>query len=182
MRRRTRIVVLLIIGAVVASGVWAARALVVRGRQDPDRAIRAVQEAMTEVEAGRRITPIMGEPVSSGETPVTFLARSVGGQAPRVVSDVTGWGEHIDGSDFTAGTMTRVGVANWYSLRANVAPRARIEYRIAYGQTDYRFDPSIQPPERGTAGRGGSCIPVTRTPGSCRLRNSRTLPRPQPGW
>jgi len=73
---------------------------------------------------------------------VTFLARRTGGPVPRIVSDVTGWGEHADGTfDITAGTMTRVGGTDWYSLQANVAPRARIEYLIADGPADYRLDP-----------------------------------------
>ena len=142
MRRRTRFVVLVLTGAVMASGVWGVRALLVHGRRDPDEALRAVQAAIADVEAGRRTTPIIGELASTGEAPVTFLAQSSGGRAPRIVSDVTGWGEHIDGTfDFTAGTMTRVGDTEWYSLQAGVAPRARIEYQIAYGQTDYQFDP-----------------------------------------
>jgi len=38
---------------------------------------------------------------------VTFLARRDGVQVPRIVSDVTGWGERIDGTfDTTVGTMT----------------------------------------------------------------------------
>jgi enterochelin esterase-like enzyme len=73
---------------------------------------------------------------------VTFLARPAGSRVPRIVSDVTGWGEHTDGTfDFTAGTMTRVGRTDWYLLQAKVAPRARIEYLIADGLTDYRLDP-----------------------------------------
>jgi enterochelin esterase family protein len=34
-----------------------------------------------------------------------------------------------------------VGGTDWYSLRATAARGARVEYQIAYGQTDYRLDP-----------------------------------------
>jgi enterochelin esterase-like enzyme len=142
MRRHPGFVLLIIVGAVAAAGAWGVRALVVRGRPDPDAGLRTLQAAIAEIEAGRRTTPLLGEPASNGEVPVTFLAKRESGQAPRIVSDVTGWGEHADGTfDFTAGTMARVGNADWYSLRTAVAPGARIEYRIAYGMTDYRFDP-----------------------------------------
>ena len=104
--------------------------------------ITALEAAVAEVEAGRRTTPLVGEPTTGGDATVTFLARRAGGRVPRIVSDVTGWGEHVDGTfDHTAGRMTRVGRTDWYSLDARVAPRARIEYLLAYGVTDYRLDP-----------------------------------------
>ena len=97
---------------------------------------------MAAVEAGRETTPLVGEPAAGGDVTVTFLARAEAGRAPRIVSDVTGWGEHADGTfDFTVGTMTAVGRSGWYSLQASVAPRARIEYLIAYDVHDYRLDP-----------------------------------------
>lgn len=58
------------------------------------------------------------------------------------MSDVTGWGEQIDGTfDVTAGAMTRVGSTDWYSLQARVASGARVEYLIGSAPTDYRPDP-----------------------------------------
>jgi enterochelin esterase-like enzyme len=82
---------------------------------------------------------------------VTFLARSVDGRVPRIVSDVTGWGEHVDGTfNFSVGRMTRVGRTDWYSLQAKVAPGARIEYLVAYAPTDYRIDPHNPRQSAGT--------------------------------
>lgn len=108
----------------------------------PAAASRALEAAIAEIEAGRRTTPLIGAPAAGGDVTVTFLARAEGGRAPRIVSDVTGWGEHADGTfDFTVGTMTRVGASDWYSLQASVARRARIEYLIAYDAGDYRLDP-----------------------------------------
>ena len=115
--------------------------------------------------SGRRTTPLVGEPAAGGDVTVTFLAKSAGGLVPRVVSDVTGWGEHIDGTfDFTAGTMTRVGKSDWYSLQTTVAPRARIEYQIAYGRTDYRLDPHNPRRSAGPA-FGGAAASEFVTPG-----------------
>ena len=117
------------------------------GASAPDQQLpgapRASLEALVaEVEAGRRPTPLIGEPTADGETVVTFLAQRVGGRVPRIVSDVTGWGEHVDGTfDGHVGRMTRVGRTDWYSVQASVAPRTRIEYLIAYGVRDYRLDP-----------------------------------------
>jgi enterochelin esterase-like enzyme len=97
---------------------------------------------IAEVEAGRRATPLIGEPTASGERTVTFLARRDDSLTPRIVSDVTGWGERPDGTfDFDAGRMMPVEGTAWYKLEAAVAPRARVEYLIAYGPTDYRLDP-----------------------------------------
>jgi hypothetical protein len=110
--------------------------------QGPTTASASLEALAADVEAGRRATPLISEPASDGQTVVTFLARRVAGRAPRIVSDVTGWGEHVDGTfDSTVGRMTRVGRGDWYSLQARVAPRARIEYLIAYGRADYRLDP-----------------------------------------
>ncbi len=165
MRRYPVVVILVIIGAVAAAGAWASRALVVRGRQDTDGGLRTLQAAIAEIEAGRRSTPLVGEPTAGGDVTVTFLAKRAGGPAPRVVSDVTGWGEHIEGTfDFTAGTMARVGESDWYSLRTAVAPGARVEYRIAYGMTDYRLDPNNP---RRSAGPtfGGAAASEFVTPG-----------------
>jgi enterochelin esterase-like enzyme len=165
MRRHPIVVVLVIIGAVAAAGAWGVRALVVRGRQAPDEGTRTLQAAITDVEAGRRTTPLIGEPMAGGDVTVTFLAHSPSGPVPRVVSDVTGWGEHIDGTfDVAVGAMKRVGSSDWYSLQATVAPRARIEYQLAYAQTDYRLDPHN--PRRSSGPTfGGAAASEFVTPG-----------------
>jgi enterochelin esterase-like enzyme len=141
MRRHTRFAILAgTAGLALAAFAW----LALRAPQRRDAAFMpaALDAAVAEVEAGRRTTPLVGEPTASGEATVTFLARRAGGLVPRIVSDVTGWGENTDGTfDFTAGTMARVGQSEWYSLETMVAPRARIEYLIAYAPADYRIDP-----------------------------------------
>ncbi len=179
MRRHPVPVVVIVIGALAAAGAWGVRALVSRGRQEPDGGTRALQAAIAEVEAGRRTTPLIGESTAGGDVTVTFLARSPGGQVPRVVSDVTGWGEHIDGTfDFSAGTMTRVGLTDWHSLQATVARGARIEYQIAYGQADYRFDPHNPRRSVGPA-VGGAAASEFVTPGYTPPREFED-PRPSP--
>jgi len=140
--RRHQALTLIAIVSTAAAGIWGVRALIHDGRETPDAGSRRLMAAIADVDAGRRTTPLLGDLTPGGGITVTFLARREGGQVPRVVSDVTGWGEHIDGTfDFTVGTMTRVGGTDWYSLQVEVASRARIEYRLAYGMTDYRFDP-----------------------------------------
>jgi enterochelin esterase-like enzyme len=141
MRHHTRFAILAATaGLALAAFAWLAlRAPQRKGAASMPAALEA---AVAEVVAGRRTTPIIGEPAASGEATVTFLARREGGLVPRIVSDVTGWGENTDGTfDFTAGRMTRVGHSEWYSLEATVAPRARVEYLIAYAPADYRIDP-----------------------------------------
>ena len=141
MHRRTGLLILASAG-VLALGVCAWRSPGAQRRRDPAPGAAALEAAVAAIEAGRTTTPLIGEPTAGGDAMVTFLARRTGGPVPRIVSDVTGWGEHTDGTfDVTAGTMTRVGRTDWYSLKANVAPRARIEYLIANGPTDYRLDP-----------------------------------------
>ncbi len=142
MRRAPARLLLVIVGTAAAAAALGFQAGTQGGPDGPDARDRRVKQAAAEVEAGRRTTPVIGEPGPTGEVMVTFLAEGEAGRPPRIVSDVTGWGEHIDGTfDFTAGTMARVGETAWYFLQARVAARARIEYRIAYGQADYRFDP-----------------------------------------
>ena len=122
-----------------------------RGRQDPDGGLRTLQAAIAEIEAGRRTTPLIGEPASNGEVEVTFLAKREGGQAPRIVSDVTGWGEHIDGTfDFTAGTMARVGATDWYcpSGRCRAQRAHRVSNRLRHDRLPVRSAQSA--PQRGT--------------------------------
>lgn len=111
-------------------------------QEAPAAGTRDLASAVADVEVRRRGTPIVGEPMPDGHTTVTFLARRDGGRVPRIVSDVTGWGEREDGTfDAGIGTMRRVGSTDWYWLDASVAPRARVEYLIAYGAGDYRLDP-----------------------------------------
>jgi enterochelin esterase-like enzyme len=72
---------------------------------------------------------------------------------PRVVSDVTGWGERADGSfDFAVGQMTRDGSSRKFFLNVPVEADARIEYLIAYGRDDYRVDPANPLRALGVAG------------------------------
>jgi enterochelin esterase-like enzyme len=163
---RSRDVVLSVFaGTIAAAGASDVHGLILGGREGHDEDLRAIQAAVAEVEAGRRSTPLVGEPVAGGDVTVTFLARSPRGSAPRVVSDVTGWGEHTDGTfDVAAGTMTRVGTSDWYSLQTNVAPRARIEYQLAYATTDYRLDPHNPRRSAGPA-FGGAAASEFVTPG-----------------
>lgn len=129
--------------AFAAALVVACVAAVLACAQAPEGPRRSpLERAIAEVESGRQTTPIVGEPTATGDLPVTFLARRVGGRVPRIVSDVTGWGESADGTfDFTVGRMARVGQTDWYSLETRVAPRARVEYLLAYETADYRLDP-----------------------------------------
>ena len=100
----------------------------------------ALLEDIRQIEAGGLATPVVRQG-SDGAVSLTFLAKREGGSVPRVVSDVTGWGERADGGfDFSVGAMTRVGRTDWYALEAPIEPGARIEYLIVYGATDYRLD------------------------------------------
>ena len=140
MRRHTRFFILACAG-VFAVGAGTSPPPAAQ-RREPAPGDTALTSAIAEIEAGRRTTPLIGEPTAGGGATVTFLAQRRGRHVPRIVSDVTGWGEHTDGTfDFTAGSMKRVAGTAWYSLQANVAPRARIEYLIAYAATDFRTDP-----------------------------------------
>jgi enterochelin esterase-like enzyme len=117
---------------VLALGVYAS----------PDASTTELIRVIAEIEAGRTTTPLVGGARDGDRVDVTFLARRAANRVPRIISDVTGWGERIDGTfDFNVGTMTRIGRTDWYSLKASVAPGARIEYLLAYGLTDYRLDP-----------------------------------------
>ncbi len=161
MRRLPTIV--LVLG--LAAGAWGVHVLISGGRGGQEALERQLREAVAAVEAGRLTTPVIGEPTTRGEVTVTFLARDDGRQAPRIVSDVTGWGEHLDGTfDFGAGAMAPVGNTGWFFLRAPVTVRARIEYRIAYGMTDYRFDPHNPQRSAGPA-FGGAQASEFVTPG-----------------
>jgi enterochelin esterase-like enzyme len=97
----------------------------------------ATERAMLQlIESGKA-----GVPLVRGHQ-VTFFAEGDGGLSPRLVSDLTGWGERPDGSfDFTVGKMHQIAGSNWYSLTAQADPAARIEYLFSYGAGDYRLDP-----------------------------------------
>ena len=115
-----------------------------RGPDGPDAADRALETTIAEIEAGRATTPLVAQPSPGSDATVTFLVQSADGRAPRIVSDVTGWGEAPDDSyfDLTIGTMTQVGSTDWFRLETRVAPRARIEYLVVHAETDYRVDPN----------------------------------------
>jgi enterochelin esterase-like enzyme len=114
-----------------------------RGPGTSGGADRALAAAIAEIEAGRRTTPLIDQPPGEDAT-VTFLVKSTQGEVPRIVSDVTGWGERTDDESFdlSVGTMARIGTTDWYRLETKVASGARINYLVVYGQTDYRADPN----------------------------------------
>ena len=109
--------------------------------RDSEPALEATIEG---IQAGRLTTPLVVQPSPGSDATVTFLVQSTNGEVPRIVSDVTGWGESPDDSSFdlTIGTMTPVSSTGWYQLETRVAPRARIEYLVVYGATDYQVDPN----------------------------------------
>ena len=124
---------------------------------------RSLDAAIADIEAGSASTPLVVQPAPGSDATVTFLVRSTDGQVPRIVSDVTGWGESQDDStfDLTIGTMTPLGSRGWYRLETRVAPRARVEYLVVHGETDYRVDPNN--PRRAWS-RGGHSISEFVTP------------------
>jgi enterochelin esterase-like enzyme len=111
--------------------------------RSPDGPDPGIEHLIEEIEAGRANTPVVVQPTPGSEVTVTFLVQSTVGPTPRIVSDVTGWGESPDDSrfDVTIGSMTRVGTTAWYQLTTQVAPCSRVEYLVVYGETDYRVDP-----------------------------------------
>jgi enterochelin esterase family protein len=152
--RRGRLPALAAVGLLVSASALGACAQVGAGRTEPGGVATTLEAAIREVEAGRKTTPLVSGPTATGDFTVTFLARSPGGEVPRVVSDATGWGENaVDNTfDFTAGRMTRVGRSDWYALEARIAPRARIEYFVVHGR-EYRLDPHN--PRRAQPRAGG---------------------------
>ncbi len=110
----------------------------------PDRSAAglSIAEVVREIDAGRMTSPIVGEQPRRGLPTLTFVAKASGAVAPRIVSDVTSWGERPDGHyDATVGAMTKVAGTDWYALELKVEPYARIEYLIVYGPGDFRQDP-----------------------------------------
>jgi hypothetical protein len=173
--QRRRLVVLALAGLLVAAGAWVLRPQARTSRTASGGAVSVLEAAIAEVQAGRTSTPLISAPTAQGDVTVTFLARSPGGQVPRIVSDVTGWGENATNNtfDFTIGRMTRVGPTDWYSLETQVALRARIEYFVVYDQSDYRFDPHNP---RRTQLRGGGPSSEFVTPGYLPPREFADLP------
>jgi enterochelin esterase-like enzyme len=102
------------------------------------------EAAIEGIQSGRLSTPLVAQPSPGSDATVTFLVEGTNGEVPRIVSDVTGWGEAPDDSSFdlTIGTMTAVGSSGWYRLETRVAPHARIEYLVVRGATGYQVDPN----------------------------------------
>lgn len=157
---------------VVVLGV--ALALRPRGGHEQGGRTTSLVAAIADIEAGRKTTPLVGGQAPTGEYRVTFLAQEPDGVPPRVVSDVTGWGENVadDTFDFNIGRMARVGSSDWYSLEALVAPGARIEYLVVHGR-EYRLDPRNP---RQTRVRGGGPASEFVTPGYVPPEAPETLP------
>lgn len=106
----------------------------------PDEA--RVLSAIADVESGRRAAPVVTKSDAGGDATVTFLVKDASGQVPRIVSDVTGWGEQSDGGfSLTTGRMRRVAQTPWYFLDVAMAPDARIEYLVAHGEMNHAPDP-----------------------------------------
>ncbi len=124
MHCRTPLLILASAG-ILALGVYAWRSPGAQRSGDLAPRATALETAIGEIEAGHRTTPLIGESAAGGDATVTFLAKRTGGPVPRIVSDVTGWGEHADGTfDIAAGTMTRVGRTDWYSLQVSAPARS----------------------------------------------------------
>lgn len=108
------------------------------GGADPE-----LVEAIARIEAGELTTPLVAQPSPGSEATLTFLVKGEGAGAPRIVSDVTGWGERVEDESFDlgVGAMAPVGSTGWFRLDIRVAPRSRVEYLVVHGETDYRTDP-----------------------------------------
>lgn len=143
MKHHTLWLSLAVVALVVAIGSWA---VPLRAPSDVVPAKDASKQShlkmlVAQTEAGVAL-PIVGEQPRRGRPTLTFLAKADGKDAPRVVSDVTGWGERADGTfDFSVGKMTRIEGTNWFALETEAEPYARIEYLFVYGGSDYRLDP-----------------------------------------
>jgi enterochelin esterase-like enzyme len=103
---------------------------------DAPEADEAERAGLPLIESGQTKVPVVTD------NQITFYAQADAGAAPRLVSDVTGWGERPDGTfDFSVGKMRPIAGTDWFSLTARSTPSARIEYLFAYGAGDYRMDP-----------------------------------------
>jgi enterochelin esterase-like enzyme len=139
--RRRWIVFALTIAFVGLIG-WCAVPARAPGGRPVSEGAAALEPTVRAIEAGSVTTPIVEQRPGDALPTMTFYAKRDGTEVPRVVSDVTGWGERADGTfDFNTGRMTRVGMTDWYSLATVIEPDARIEYLIAHGPSAYRLDP-----------------------------------------
>lgn len=142
MRLRVLLFGLAIIGGIVIATRVEPGLLRAPDTPEIDRGSASLESAIKDIEAGKRTSPLIGDQPRRGKPTVTFLAKADGKDVPRIISDVTGWGERADGNfDFNVGKMKRVGGTDWYSLETKVEPYARIEYLITYGVGDLRLDP-----------------------------------------
>lgn len=97
---------------------------------------KAARPELAAIESGKTPVPVVSA------TDITFYAEGDPSAPPRIVSDLTGWGERADGTfDFSVGKMRQIPGTKWFSLSARADKSARIEYLIAYGAGDYRLDP-----------------------------------------
>lgn len=97
---------------------------------------KAERGLLPSIESGQTAVPVV-----RGDQ-VTFYAQGDGGSSPRLISDLTGWGEKPGGDfDFTVGKMHSIAGTNWFTLTARLDPLARVEYLFAYGVGDFRVDP-----------------------------------------
>ena len=142
MRLRLLLFGLAIIGGIAIADYVESGRLRAPGTPEIETGTASLEKAITEIEAGTRSSPLIGDQPRRGKPTVTFLAKADGKDVPRIISDVTGWGERADGNfDLNVGKMKRVGATNWYSLETKVEPYARIEYLVTYGVGDLRLDP-----------------------------------------
>lgn len=122
----------LLVALVVLLGVFA----FLSNTADAPEADQAERAGLPLIESGETKVPV----VSLDQ--ITFYAEGDAGAAPRLVSDLTGWGERADGTfDFSVGRMRPIAGTNWFTLTVRSSAAARIEYLFAYGAGDYRMDP-----------------------------------------
>ncbi len=164
------LVVLAIAGLLVGAAALGLLALKTGPRSRPQPGGATLVAAVEDIEAGRMSTPLVSRAHGGSGFTVTFLAKRLGGEAPRIVSDITGWGEHVDGTfDSTAGTMARVG-QNGLVL-APGAGLTRCARRVSHRVRPDRLSPrSAQP----AAQRG----PGVRRPSRVRVRVARLRAAP----
>jgi enterochelin esterase-like enzyme len=128
--------------ALVAAGVTAYLSVATHAPAPDRAAARSDLAVIADIEAGRLTTPLVSPAGPGGRVDVTFYAKGEGDSAPRVISDISGWGERPDGTfDFGIGRMQPVSGSSWFRLSARAESAARIEYLFSYGAGDYRPDP-----------------------------------------
>jgi enterochelin esterase-like enzyme len=142
MRLRILLLGLAIVGGIAIASYVESGRLHAPSTPEVARGSASLEDAVREIAAGTRTSPLVGDQPRRGMPTLTFLAKAEGKDVPRILSDATGWGERADGTmDYTVGKMTRVGQTSWYALETKVEPYARIEYLITYGAGDFRLDP-----------------------------------------